>query len=156
MLLYVTYVSWIPRNLKIFIFKPKIRVNSWIWTNSPYIWSLLVFWDRPFWVDFFCEKFWKSFMRWIRENPRIHRSFDFCDFSFKNSNLGLKLKFWDFSKFSQLFDIQNEILETFDPKSWKFWNVLPFRSHFFHEFTDLILDMFIPWQWRYNLMFRCL
>ena len=41
-------------------------VNSWIFTNSPYIWKIK-----------------KSCIGWIRKNLRIHSSYNFCDFHSK-------------------------------------------------------------------------
>ena len=41
----------------------------------------------------FSTKSRNSYIGWIRQNPGIHPSYPFCDFSFKNDNLGSKLKF---------------------------------------------------------------
>ena len=34
-------------------------------------------------IGYFLENFWKSYIGWIRENPRIHPSYDLCDFPSK-------------------------------------------------------------------------
>ena len=55
----------------------------------------------------FCEIFglvsgnlWKSYIGWIRKNPRIQPNYHFCHFLSKIAIIGSKLKLWNFPEFS--------------------------------------------------------
>ena len=76
------YIGWIPRNLKIsnssrnWHFWLKItfmitRVNSRIFTNSPYFWISLFSWNGHFDNYCFRGKLKKSYIAWIRQNLEI-------------------------------------------------------------------------------------
>ena len=78
---------------KIVIFKSKLcfwgkmskiitRMNSWIFTNSHYLWFLKFSWKSR-----------KSYTGWIRKNPRIN---PILSFSLQIDILGLKIKVWYF------------------------------------------------------------
>ena len=78
-------------NLEKYIKKSQIWWLRWI----PGFWRIHPIYEFPENSQsdncYFREKFQKSYVEWIRQNPRIRPSYSFCDFSSKNVNLGLKL-----------------------------------------------------------------
>ena len=93
------------------------RVHSQIFTNSPYIWfsnffeTIAIIAMAIFW------KFEKSYIGCNRKNPRIHPSYDLCDFSFEMTIKAQKWKFWNFSEFTLfLRDSKNSKFNKFSVK----------------------------------------
>ena len=105
-------VGWVPRNYKILflrskfiIFREKItkmltRESSRIFTNSPFIWFPRFPKNDHSNNGYFHEKLEKSYIRWIRRNPRILPSKLLVVIMFvifpKKSNLRLKLNILKF------------------------------------------------------------
>ena len=50
--------------------------------------------------SYFLEKFWKSYIGWIRQNPGIHPSYNFRGFHSKKTNWAKKWLFLNFSEFT--------------------------------------------------------
>ena len=72
-------LGWFLRNLKTFIFERKssfllkitkiiTRVISMVFTNPPYIWFSRFLENGYFENDYFCSKFEKSYIEWMRKN----------------------------------------------------------------------------------------
>ena len=80
----------------------------------------------------------KSYIGLIRKNPENHPNYDFCDFTSKNDNLGLKLKILKFSEFSR-FNVNPLLIlnqaENLDaPARTVSWGVLRFFKKFSVKF----------------------
>ena len=60
----------------------------------------------------FSRKSWESYKGWIRQNPGIHPSYHFCDFSSKSAILKCKVEFWNFSESSRTIRFGDSDLET--------------------------------------------
>ena len=91
----ITIGGWklgsIPTNFKILVLNPNL---SFLLENhrndnkgefpdfneSTLYMTFKIFENGHFDNGYFCEKFQKSYIGWIRKNPRIHPSYLFCDF----------------------------------------------------------------------------